>query len=350
MVRVTTRRAPLLLAATTVVISCLGSGATVGADTLNRIDGTTGDDVLVGTGPADDIHGLAGADTIYGLSGGDVLAGDEGDDLLFGGSGTDQITGGAGTDDLRGNGGWDSLYAEGGDVAYGGQDGDRIEIGSGAVRAFGDDGGDTLAVTGAGRHVLRGGLGDDSLANHTDDGSVQLHGGPGADLVSGPGVLHGNDGADELLQYTSGTVHGDAGNDYIVTPSQSLPYVRSEIFCDDGEADEILVDPADVFGPDCESVRMDLKGTDGPDVTTGTSYDDRLYGSLGRDVARLLGGDDLYLGYAPDGDVVYLGEGDDRALIFNQVVDEIHCGPGSDEVADADPDDIVAADCETVSR
>lgn len=65
------------------------------------INGTNGDDTLIGTNEAD---------TIFGSNGDDSLQGLEGDDLLYGGNGQDQLWGGDGKDTLEGGNGDDRLY------------------------------------------------------------------------------------------------------------------------------------------------------------------------------------------------------------------------------------------------
>ena len=63
-------------------------------------NGSSGDDIIVGTTGADNLNGGAGSDT---LSGGD------GSDRLNGGSGTDTLDGGSGSDILNGDSGNDTL-------------------------------------------------------------------------------------------------------------------------------------------------------------------------------------------------------------------------------------------------
>ena len=55
---------------------------------MARIDGTSGDDSLVGYSTDDEIYGHAGNDTLIGgiLGGDDTLYGGEGDDWLWGGA------------------------------------------------------------------------------------------------------------------------------------------------------------------------------------------------------------------------------------------------------------------------
>ncbi len=72
---------------------CVGLPAT--------INGTDGDDMLVGTEFGDVIAGLAGNDVILGMGGNDIICAGKGVDIVFGGPGDDAIRGGAGNDVLR---------------------------------------------------------------------------------------------------------------------------------------------------------------------------------------------------------------------------------------------------------
>ena len=67
-------------------------------DTLIRINGTDGDDVLVGNTLDNVLAGYAGNDSIEGATGDDFLWGNDGDDTLIGGLGADTIKGGNGAD------------------------------------------------------------------------------------------------------------------------------------------------------------------------------------------------------------------------------------------------------------
>src|SRR5688572_24435707 len=62
------------------------------------LEGTAGDDLLVGTDTADTINGAAGNDRLEGQQGDDLLDGGTGDDTLLGGEGNDSLTGGDGAD------------------------------------------------------------------------------------------------------------------------------------------------------------------------------------------------------------------------------------------------------------
>lgn len=93
----------------------------------NEINGTNGDDRLVGRGGHDELDGNGGGDKLYGNGGHDELDGGSGNDLLEGGSGNDDLDGGFGADRLFGGSGNDELDGDSGnDVLYGGKGADRF--------------------------------------------------------------------------------------------------------------------------------------------------------------------------------------------------------------------------------
>jgi Ca2+-binding RTX toxin-like protein len=91
--------------------------------------GTDGNDVMKGTGKADDMKGRAGNDTLRSFGAGDTLHGNIDNDTLYGHNGGDTVAGDTGNDRLYGRGGNDELF--------GGRDGDpdRIFCGNGSDRA-----------------------------------------------------------------------------------------------------------------------------------------------------------------------------------------------------------------------
>jgi uncharacterized membrane protein YkoI len=101
----------------------------------------------------------------------------------------------------------------------------------------------------------------------------------------------------------------------------------------------------------------DLVGTNGPDRIDGRGGDDDIYGRGGNDI--LLGGsgaDDIEAGSGndwvvggPGRDDLYGGPGSDRIDAVDRDRDDIECGPGNDRVR-ANPGDLVARDCEQVTR
>lgn len=91
-----------------------------------------------------------------------------------------------------------------------------------------------------------------------------------------------------------------------------------------------------------------IDGRGGPDCLFGEAGNDRVLGGAGDD--ELSGGDgrDTLDGGA-GADKVSGGKGDDRVLARDRVRDRIRCGGGRDRVT-ADRVDVVAKDCERVSR
>lgn len=90
---------------------------------IGAIEGTSGNDVIVGTDDGDQIDGLGGNDTICGGRGNDDIDGGGNRDRIFGGSGDDAIFGSGGGDDIFG-------YT-GDDVIIGGRGNDFINGGAG---------------------------------------------------------------------------------------------------------------------------------------------------------------------------------------------------------------------------
>jgi hypothetical protein len=80
-------------------------------------------------------------------------------------------------------------------------------------------------------------------------------------------------------------------------------------------------------------------GRGGPDTLVGGAGDDHLYGGAGNDYIDGGSGEDRLLG----------GDGSDTLLAADGEPDRIGCGAGNDRVI-ADTFDIVAADCEQVTR
>ena len=91
-----------------------------------------------------------------------------------------------------------------------------------------------------------------------------------------------------------------------------------------------------------------FRGTDGPDKLVGTAGTDTIYGLAGADVIEGRGGGDLLVpGFGRDR--VSGGAGADRIAAQDGYIDQVSCGAGRDTVT-ADPEDVVAKDCEAVSR
>jgi Ca2+-binding RTX toxin-like protein len=100
------------------------------------IDGTNGDDVIVGSdgddnidaGPGDDfVCGGPGDDSLDGGDGDDVVIGGTGDDGPSGGPGNDTVVGGAGDDDPEGGPGHDFIVGGDGDDWIKSSDDDEVD-------------------------------------------------------------------------------------------------------------------------------------------------------------------------------------------------------------------------------
>ena len=152
------------------------------------LQGTAGDDRLIGTADSDKLRGREGNDRLEGRGCRDRLFGQAGNDRLEGGGGRDRLFGG--NDDDRLNGGI------GNDTLVGGDGQDRLNGGAGRDTLRGNTNIDLL-TGGGGADNLDGGGGNDTLRG--DSGADQIAGGGGDDLIVG------GFGADQLT--------GGSGND-----------------------------------------------------------------------------------------------------------------------------------------
>ena len=168
-------------------------------------EGTSGDDLILGTAIGDQLSGLEGQDCIYGLAGTDTLDGGAGRDELHGGDGNDVLKGDGATPATEDH---DLLFGEAGDDTLAGNGGDDTLVGGiGADTLDGGDGNDYLGGD-ADNDVCRGGNGEDFIEG--GDGDDELHGGGGDDVLrSGEGrdKLAGDGGSDDL--------RGAGGNDFL---------------------------------------------------------------------------------------------------------------------------------------
>ena len=277
----------------------LGAGdddaySTNGIPVRVTINGGPGADWLETAEEPGVLDGGTGEDRLTGGIGDDVLRGGDGNDTIEGADGKDRIEAGAG-DDLLAPDGYEHANA---DVVDGGPGLDRIE---GDYSSRFSDTDPPVAITfGGGADDGRPGEGDDLRSVE----KVWLNVG---------GSFTGTDGADEfrLSQVgTPSTMVGRGGDDRL----------RSG----DGED------------------RLD--GGAGNDSVDGGFGDDLLIGGPGRDIISgdLAGGDcgPLWCRYPYGNDTIQARDGE---------VDSITCGAGTDAVT-ADPQDVVAPDCENVAR
>lgn len=176
---------------------------------IERYEGGTSRDTVLGNTANNQLDGNAGDDILRGAGGNDLVRGGSGDDDLFGGSGNDHVIGGTGNDDISGSTGRDQLDgSNGNDDIEGGSEADRLRGQAGEDRLWGDEGSDYLSGGGGddrlfggdARDFVYGGQDDDRLAG--EDGSDRLYGQSGDDyLIGGADTdwLYGGTGNDEFL-------------------------------------------------------------------------------------------------------------------------------------------------------
>ncbi|MBK9572632.1 MAG: Ig-like domain-containing protein [Rhodoferax sp.] len=203
------------------------------------INGTTGNDTLVGGDASDFMYGLGGDDVLNGNAGNDALNGGPGNDTLNGGDGKDYVaysdatagvtlnlangtaSGGGGSDTLisietafgspfgdnfSGDGGANSLFGRGGD--------DVIDGGAGDDILSGDEGNDTLI----------GGLGRDTVVLYSATSGVTVNlalgaasgGGLGNDTLSGIEAVEGSSFADTMTGGDDDDVLAGWGGDDVI--------------------------------------------------------------------------------------------------------------------------------------
>jgi len=190
------------------------------------INGTPGNDAILGGVDDDTISGFEGSDTLDGSFGNDLIDGGSGFDTLIGGYGNDTLLGGDDTDYLRGGAGSDSLVGgegndhlegletgggavDGNNTLQGGNGDDYLRGSVGADWLDGEAGSDAL-VGGGGSDSLFGGVGDDSLSVNpwgTTPVSVLMDGGDGDDFLQ--------TGAVSLVSGSAVTISGGIGADRI---------------------------------------------------------------------------------------------------------------------------------------
>lgn len=311
----------------------------IGTSATNILSGDAGDDVLIGGGGRDQLNGGEGFDvvsystvsrsvvaslisnigaqggawgdvytsieglngsafndTLYGSSGDNALKGLGGNDLLAGGAGADLLDGGAGIDTVSysTSGAGVFILLHAGRGEGGDAEGDiYVDIESASGSAFND-----IIYIGETTTTVRGLNGDDLIV--ASGGSSRLEGGNGFDTVT---YSNAADGVELSLRTGKGTAGAAAGD----------VYVGIEAVNGSGFADTIRGNTAD----------NTLNGLGGDDVLDGDGGDDTLIGGSGND--QLAGG--------AGGDRLTGGSGADR-FIYQAVTDSAVGPVGRDIIAD----------------
>ncbi|MFZ2725739.1 MAG: calcium-binding protein [Methylococcaceae bacterium] len=274
----------------------------------STIEGSAGNDNLLGTDTINYLYGYAGNDTLNGGNNSDILDGGEGDDSLTDTDGFNKLIGGLGNDSLTAGAGDDTLDGgEGSDTLIGGTGHDSLTGGDGANSLDGGDGNDSLS-SGIGNDTLIGGLGNDILNSgdginilNSGDGNNTLTSGSGNDtLIGGSGndVLNSGDGNNSLNS-------GDGNNTLI-----------------SGSGDDTLIGGTGSDVLNSGDGLNNLNGGDGNDTLTSGINNDNLNGGAGHDVLNSGIGNDTLKGDTGD-DTLNAGVGGDIAVYNSTYADAV---------------------------
>ncbi len=244
----------------------------------------------------------------------------------------------------------------GSEVMNGGPGNDELDGLDGDDELDGGDGNDKLAG-GAGADVLRGGAGDDQFTSDPMENRSPdvIDGGPGRDQITD--WMRGDPATEQLVTVTLDGVADDG------FPGEGDDVINMELVESYGSLRFVGTDGDDVARASEVGNRAELSGKGGNDLLKGTDDDDAIDGGPGADDLTGGYGNDTIAG-GPGADKI-VGDRDGRcnemhcdlspgsaADVIDAVdgeADTISCGPGTDTVK-ADAVDVVAPDCETVTR
>ena len=292
------------------------------------------------TSDGGDINGTPGNDALVGTSVAEIINGADGDDVITGGLGNDTIDGGAGTDTAVFAGSIGAYAITGGP--------------NGSVIVTGPDGSDTLTgiervrfdndtyVLATGFRYFEGTAAGDTL-NGTAS-SDEIRGLDGADTINGSG-------GDDLIIGGLGNdvIDGGVGQDTAVFSGSITNYT---ITSSGGDTSVVGAGGSDIIR-NVERVRFDdgifvlatgrqyLEGSNNAETITGSFRADEIYGLGGNDTINGGGGDDLILGGLGN-DVIDGGVGQDTAVFSGSITSYTITSSGGDtSVVGADGSDTI---------
>ncbi|HEX9948285.1 MAG TPA: calcium-binding protein [Allosphingosinicella sp.] len=236
------------------------------------IEGTIGNETLIGDISDDEIYGLDGQDLLYGGGGNDLLVGGDGNDMLNGEAGADLMAGGDGDDTYYVDDSGDTIVETeaDGDIDIVQVSAAYFDLGSAFVeQVYYSEMGNATLLGSPGNNFLSSSTGNDWLDGR--GGNDRLFGGGGDDH------LEGGTGNDEL--------DGWKGNDTMIGgPGDDVYHVDS--------ASDVVIEYAGE-GTDTVKVRMssytllghfenaDLHHFSGPISVTGNSANNVFYMGTG---------------------------------------------------------------------
>ncbi|QNI02547.1 heme peroxidase [Halomonas sp. SH5A2] len=292
------------------------SGNDVGT---TRLDGTDGDDILIGLAGNDNLLAAGGDDLVFGGAGDDRLIGADGDDTLDGGEGNDFLNGQDGNDVLLGGAGDDNLTGGlGDDLLEGGDGNDILNATAGNDSLLGGAGNDNLNG-GGGDDVLNGGAGDDVLFGSAHDDLLITEADGGRDILDGGNHIDTAEirgSADEAETFAIlDRANAEARNFTNLAAGTEIVIVRNGlVMAELANIEEIVIDGQG--GGDSFEIAGNFTGTSLAMSTIhvmGSEDDDVLdisaLSSAHRVVFKTQGGHDTVVGELREQDVVELADG-----------------------------------------
>jgi Ca2+-binding RTX toxin-like protein len=229
---------------------------------------------------------------------------------------------------------------------------DRLISGNGEDEVLGGDGNDTIESN-RGADTIRGEAGDDSLSAGKEEPEPNVadvvDGGPGNDRIADLVPDYGR-GFDDDVSITLDNQANDG------EPGEGDNVIAVEKF-------NIVANFATVVGTDAaedvfvESNGSSVKGLggndrlvtyDGNDSIEGGAGDDFLQAGFGNDTLDGGPGTDQFLGDRTESNVFAVGNDTINAIDGNS--EQIDCGIGGGDIANADVSDVVSSSCEQVNR
>lgn len=267
---------------------------------MNVIEGTSGDDSLVGTSEPDMLIGLAGNDT------------------LNGGSGADHMIGGLGNDSYTVDNSGDLIIEselEGIDlvtssVSYHlGENVENLTLSGSAYSGHGNELDNSITGNSLANY-LSGGAGDDSLVGN--NGNDELDGDSGNDILnggSGSDYMRGGEGDDLYIVGSAGDTVEEWMLEGVDTVQSSVTYTLSD------NVEHLTLTGSSAISGSGNDLQNSLIGNSGVNTLRGYAGDDYLDGKAGNDTMIGGQGDDTYQ-VGSTGDVVteLAGEGSDTVV------------------------------------
>lgn len=291
-----------------------------GSDTLSSIenvDGSAFDDLIIGSSAANVLRGGLGRDTLLGMAGNDILIGGSGAaNTLQGGTGDDRyiVTANDTIVELVGEG-IDTVETTLNLMTLAANVENLIFTGTGAFTGTGNAS-DNVITGGAANDLLGGGAGADTL--NGGDGDDILRSGAGTD------ILNGGAGVDTL--------------DYSQAAAGAVIRMDLNRTTRDGDG------ATDTF-----SGFENVVGSAFDDVIFGDNAANVVTGGVGADVLLGLGGNDILIGGSGAANTLQGGTGDDRYIltVYDSVVEL--AGEGNDTVETALNSLVLAANVENLT-